>query len=112
MDAGDADVDYVEPALDDDRVVAASSLRNTRMNEEPWKLWTRQGHVDDVVVGRDEHTVVLVVEGGDYFRELRDRKYLARAGDALAALVAAASVRRQALAALGCCRKRRLWFGI
>ena len=61
MDAGDADVEEVVVALDDNRVVAASSLRDTRMNEEPWKLQTREGHVDNVVVGLDEHTVVLVV---------------------------------------------------
>ena len=95
MDAGDADVEYVVVALDDDRVVANSSLRDTRMNEEPWKLQTREGHPNVVVVALDEHTVVLVVEFDVVpisIIDPRDHKFFARAGDALAALVAAASV--------------------
>ena len=63
MDAGDADVEVVVLALDDDRVVAASSLRDTRMNEEPWKLQTREGHIDLVERALDENTVVPVGEG-------------------------------------------------
>ena len=61
--------------------------------------------MDFVETALDEHTVVLVgqADGVQIGRiDPIDLQFFTR--DALAALVAAAIVRRQALAALGCCR--------